>query len=57
MYSTPKIIVNNLLIPPHDTVKYLGFNLDKTQNKHIKSKRIIHNVRSSILKTILTKIN
>jgi len=53
----PPVSLDNIPIPASDTVKYLGLILDKrlTWNPHIRSKRLILNSRSRMLKTLLSK--
>lgn len=50
----PNVFINNTPIPTSDTVKYLGLHLDKrlTWNKHLKTKRLLLNSRSRILKSL-----
>lgn len=53
----PPVSLDNIPIPASDTVKYLGLIIDKrlTWSPHIRSKRLILNSRSRMLKTILSK--
>ena len=53
----PPVSLDNIPIPASDTVKYLGLILDKilTWNPHIRSKRLILNSRSRMLKILLSK--
>uniref|UniRef100_A0A2S2Q1W5 Putative RNA-directed DNA polymerase n=1 Tax=Sipha flava TaxID=143950 RepID=A0A2S2Q1W5_9HEMI len=50
----PNVSINNTQIPTSDAVKYLGLHLDKrlTWNNHIKTKRLLLNSRSRILKSL-----
>jgi len=51
------VSVDNISIPTYNTIKYLGFTLDKrlTWNQHIRSKRLILDSCSRMLKIILSK--
>uniref|UniRef100_A0A2S2Q5A3 Putative RNA-directed DNA polymerase n=1 Tax=Sipha flava TaxID=143950 RepID=A0A2S2Q5A3_9HEMI len=53
----PPVSLDNIPIPASDTVKYLSLIMDKrlTLNPYIKSKRLILNSRSRMLKTMLSK--
>jgi len=51
------IILNNVLIPTSDTVKYLGLFFDKrlTWKKHLQTKRLTLNNRMRMLRPLLTR--
>ncbi|VVC41248.1 Reverse transcriptase domain [Cinara cedri] len=53
----PPVSVDNIPIPPSDTIKYLGLTLDKrlTWKQHKRSKRLTLNARSRTLKHLLSK--
>ncbi|VVC34165.1 Endonuclease/exonuclease/phosphatase,Reverse transcriptase domain [Cinara cedri] len=53
----PPVSVDNIPIPPSDTIKYLGLTLDErlTWKQHIRSKRLTLNARSRTLKHLLSK--
>jgi hypothetical protein len=50
----PNVFINNTPIPTSSTVKYLGVHLDKrlTWSKHIKTKILLLNLRSRLLKLL-----
>jgi hypothetical protein len=55
----PTITLKNIPIPPSDTIKYLGFNLDKrlTWKNHIRTKRLTLNIRMRILSLLISRNN